>query len=177
MMTPADIEAQLSYAYLHAVASHAGIACQEATRARDNAGIDATLHWIRDFGDAAALTEISLHIQLKATSQAPARADGRLSYFLREVEQYDRLRQDSAMPPRILAVLFLPRDHAEWLRYSPERLVLQHAAYWVSLVDAPPSPNRSGQTVYIPETQQLSPIGLQDLFRRLAHLEKLRYAA
>jgi hypothetical protein len=176
MLTQADIEAQLSYAYLHAVASHAGVACQEATRARDNAGIDATLHWIHDFGPAAKLTEISLHIQLKATVQTPAQSDGKLSYFLRETEQYDRLRTDSAMPPRIMAVLFLPANHAEWLHYSPERLVLQHGAYWVSLVDAPPSMNKTGQTIRLPRTHQLSPSGLQDLFRRLAHQEKLRYA-
>lgn len=45
-MTPQDIEASLSYAYLHAVASHTGVACQEANRAHDNLGIDASLNTI-----------------------------------------------------------------------------------------------------------------------------------
>ena len=48
-------------------------------------------------------------------------------------------------------------------------------AYWVSLLDAPPSTNTSGQTIYLPESQPLSPAGLHDLFRRVAHQERLRY--
>lgn len=102
-----DIEAQLSYAYLTAAASHAGIACQEGTRSLDNAGVDATLHLIKNFGS--------------------------------------------------------------------DQLVLSRAAYWVSLLDAPPSTNTSGQTIYLPKTQPLSPTGLHDLFRRVAHQERLRY--
>jgi hypothetical protein len=48
-------------------------------------------------------------------------------------------------------------------------------SYWVSLLDAPPSTNTSGQTIYLPESQPLSPAGLHDLFRRVAHQERLRY--
>ena len=175
MMALPDIEAQLSYAYLHAVASHAGIACQEARRSLDNAGVDATLHLIKNFGPTAKLTEISLHIQLKATATPPSRKNGGLSYFLRETDHYDRLRSDSSLPPRLLAVLFLPPNHLEWLTHSPDQLVLSRAAYWVSLVDAPSTENTSGQTIYLPENQPLSPAGLQDLFRRVAHQERLRY--
>ena len=175
MMALPDIEAQLSYAYLHAVASHAGIACQEARRSLDNAGVDATLHLIKNFGPTAKLTEISLHIQLKATVTPPSRKNGGLSYFLRETEHYDRLRSDSSLPPRLLAVLFLPPNHLEWLTHSPDQLVLARAAYWVSLLDAPTTENRSGQTIYLPESQPLSPVGLHDLFRRVAHQERLRY--
>ena len=132
MMALPDIEAQLSDAYLHAVASHAGIACQEARRSLDNAGVDATLHLIKNFGPTAKLTEISLHIQLKATVTPPSRKNGGLSYFLRETDHYDRLRSDSSLPPRLLAVLFLPPNHLEWLTHSPDQLVLSRAAYWVT---------------------------------------------
>ena len=137
--------------------------------------MDATLHLVKDFGPTARLTEISLHIQLKATVHPPSRHSGALSYFLRETAHYDRLRSDSALPPRLLAVLFLPPDHVEWLTHSPDKLVLARAAYWVSLVDAPSTENTSGQTIYFPENQPLSPVGLQDLFRRVAHQERLRY--
>lgn len=170
-----DIEAELSYAYLHAVAAHAGVACQVATRARDNLGIDATLSLVRDFGEGAVLSEISLNVQLKATVVPPARKDRRLSYFLEDIAHYDRLRAESAYPARILVVLFLPPGHAEWLECSPERLALYRAAYWVSLRGAPATANSSGQTIYLPESQPLSPGGLVDLFRRVARREELRY--
>jgi hypothetical protein len=52
---------------------------------------------------------------------------------------------------------------------------ISRAAYWVSLLDAPPSTNTSGQTIYLPVSQPLSPAGLHDLFRRVAHQERLRY--
>ena len=35
--------------------------------------------------------------------------------------------------------------------------------------------NSSGQTIYLPESQPLSPGGLVDLFRRVARREELRY--
>lgn len=174
-MTPQDIEAQLSYAYLHAVASHAGIACQEANRAHDNQGIDATLSLRKDFGPEALLTDVSLHLQLKATTKVPARARQRLSYFLDGIDEYDRLRAASSMPSRILGVLFLPPEHARWLTHSPEQLTLCRCAYWVSLRGAPASHNDSGQTVYLPEAQLVSPAGLLTLFERIARQEDLIY--
>jgi hypothetical protein len=170
-----DIEAELSYAYLHAVASRAGVACQASTRCHDNLGIDAKLSIVRDFGPRAVWSEVTLNVQLKATTEAPSRKDGRLSYYLRPVAEYDKLRRPSAMPPRLLAVLFLPNDPASWLRHSDEELALCRCAYWVSLLGAPASNNETGQTIYLPEQQALSPDGLLGLFERVAHREELRY--
>lgn len=174
-MTTQDIEAELSYAYLHAVASHAGIACQSATRTHDGLGIDATLSTCQDFGPGAVLTELSFNVQLKATVRPPAQRDGRLSYFVKDNEQYDRLRASTVRPPKLLAVLFLPPDRAQWLTHSADQLVLARCAYWLSLAGAPATGNSSGQTVYFPEDQVLSPAGLLELCGRLARLEELRY--
>src|SRR5205807_3879171 len=82
LLTQYDVEAELSYAYLHAVAAKAGMACQCSTRLADNAGIDATIHAVDDFGPNAVLTDISLHIQLKATSQQPVDHGDKFSYFM-----------------------------------------------------------------------------------------------
>lgn len=41
--TQQDIEARLSYAYLHAVASHAGYVCRPAIPEEDKEGIDAVV--------------------------------------------------------------------------------------------------------------------------------------
>lgn len=129
-----------------------------------------------DFGKSAKLTDVTIHVQLKATTSIPSiREDGARSYFLKPIAEYDRLRRPSALPARLLAVLFLPEDSAEWLQASTDELVLKRAAYWTSLSGAPPSENSSGCTVYLPASQQLSPDGLRDLFRRFAHLEDLTY--
>lgn len=42
-LSPRNIESELSYAYLHAVAASAGVDCGIATRHEDNAGVDARL--------------------------------------------------------------------------------------------------------------------------------------
>ena len=175
-MTPQNIEAELSYAYLHAVAARAGIACDAARRAHDNLGIDAMLSVVDDFGPKAVMTEVTLHIQLKATSKKTALKSGRRSYFLKEVDEYERLRANTVYPTRFLAVLFLPEDADDWLKVTDEQLIAKRAAYWVSLVGAPPSRNKTGQTVYLPESQLLCPDELRRLFKRVAHQEKLLYA-
>ena len=41
MLGEQNIESELSYAYLHAVASRAGIICENAGRHSDEAGVDA----------------------------------------------------------------------------------------------------------------------------------------
>jgi len=178
VLRPNDIEAELSYAYLHAVASHAGVACQCSTRPHDNLGIDAYLTLRKDFGDGALLTDVTLHLQLKATTTPPAEGRsraGRPSYFLKGVDEYDRLRSGKSDPQRFLAVLFLPPQHTQWLSHSPEQLALHRCAYWVSLRRAPPSDKGTGQTIYLPQSQPLSPTGLLSLFDRLAREEEIDY--
>ncbi len=54
-----DIESELSYAYLHAVASKAGASLQSATRHQDNRGIDAMLTaWIELPNNRAAEVDL-----------------------------------------------------------------------------------------------------------------------
>src|SRR5438045_9691630 len=100
-MTQQDIEAELSYAYLHAVASRAGVACQYCNRTFDSSGVDAELMAVRDFG-AEALTDIAVHVQMKATISQPAQREDRLSYFVDSIDAYNRLRAETIAVPRRL---------------------------------------------------------------------------
>jgi hypothetical protein len=43
MLSMQNIESELSYAYLHAVASRCGIICESSGRHTDDAGVDAVL--------------------------------------------------------------------------------------------------------------------------------------
>lgn len=177
MLSLQDIEAEISYAYLHAVAAKAGVSCSASERHQDNAGIDATLHVVKDFGPGAALTEFSLHVQLKATKRQPALVDGtKFSYFMSGIDRYNKLRSVTLMPPRILVVLFLPERPEEWLTHDIDGLLLRRCAYWVSLYGAPESNNDTGETVYLPNTQHFSPDGLSDVLGRIARREVLNYA-
>lgn len=168
-----NVEAELSYAYLHAVAARAGVGCEVTGRHLDSAGVDAHLHICHD---VQPLTELTLHVQLKATKKPSAFADGKWSYWVQGVDRYNRLRATGVMPPRILVVLFLPEETNDWLTHSPEQLILRRCAYWVSLRGAPATSNETGATIYIPESQMFTPEGLLDLLQRFSRQEVIDYA-
>ncbi len=69
-MTTQNIEAELSYAYLHAVASRAGFSCEYRNRHLDGAGVGAT---ITVNGQVLAadskLCDFPVDVQLKATGK------------------------------------------------------------------------------------------------------------
>jgi len=170
-----DVEAELSYAYLHAVAAATGMGCSVADRHLDNAGVDAMICARDQFAEDSVLTDITLHVQLKATSKRTAASNGKFSYAFNDVKQYDKLRRVQTVPHRILVVLFLPEDVTEWLQHTEQVLSLKRCAYWVSLRGAPTTANTSSITVHIPETQIFSPEGLRKLMVRISKQEDLLY--
>lgn len=167
-----DVESELSYAYLHAVASAAGAGCSVTSRHEDNAGVDAQIVGWGPFPGGGYRKEVDLKVQLKATTATPSKASDCLSYFIKETYRYNDLRSDAFATPRILVVLFLPgTNERDWITQSHDALSLHRCAYWVSLRGAPESTNKSGQTVYLPCSQRFDVDGLQDLFAMISRQE------
>ncbi|PUA19151.1 DUF4365 domain-containing protein [Glaciimonas sp. PCH181] len=164
-----DIESELSYAYLHAVASFSGANCQSASRHSDNRGIDAQLTAWGPFPGGGARQEVDLKVQLKATVAMPSSTGTHFSYHLKDIERYNDLRGLTYSVPRILVVLFLPQNKAHWILSSDAELSLKKCAYWVSLAGAEESANKSGITVYLPKNQVLTSESLSKLFVDLSH--------
>jgi len=165
--TQQDTEARLSYAYLHAVASHAGFVCRPATPEEDKEGIDAVLTAYGAFSGTWR-TQVTINVQLKATVTTPVNDGTHLSYFVQGIRRYDKLREDHREPVRILVVLFLPQAHADWLTCSESELILKNCAYWLSLRNASSSDNATGKTVKIPKNQLFKQDNLKILVNRLA---------
>lgn len=177
MLSEQNIEAELSYAYLHAIATRGGFACSDTNRHLDDAGVDAQVQEDgRQLAADSVHTSFTLHVQLKATRLTPVEQSGRFSFNLK-VGQYNRLRETRLAAPRIMVVLFLPVDPSEWLRHSEDSLIAKRCAYWVSLRGAPPSPNETTQTVYIPRNQVLSVDALTAIMTRCSRDEEMLYVA
>lgn len=176
-LTSNDIEAELSYAYVHAVAASASVSCKVANRHEDNGGVDAQLTGWAPFPDGGSQTEVDIKVQLKATVKNPAVVAGAWSYFVKGVARYDDLRSAALSLPRILVVLFLPGDPTKWLVHTEDALSLQRCAYWVSLRGAPPSTNETGETVYLPRTQRFDKDGLLNLMGRISRRDHPSYAS
>lgn len=170
-LTSQNVESELSYAYIHAVAAHASMACEVAGRHSDNAGVDAKITAWGPFPNGGYRDEVDIKVQLKATKSLPTVVGGCFSYSLAGINQYDDLRSDAISTPRILVVLFLPNDAAEWLHHSENALSLRRCAYWVSLRGAPESTNKTAQTVYIPQKQIFDSVALEGLASSISRSE------
>ncbi|RYE19385.1 MAG: DUF4365 domain-containing protein [Sphingobacteriaceae bacterium] len=170
-----DIESELSYAYLHAIASKIGAGCKAGNRHDDNHGVDALLTAWGPFTNGGYIQEVDLKIQLKATVKQPIDTGTHLSYFLNGVTRYNDLRSDALAVHRILIVMFLPSDANHWISISESELILKKCAYWVSLRGAPSSSNGTGETIYLPKTQIFNPDNLLNICSRLSRNEVLNY--
>lgn len=170
-----DIESELSYAYLHAVASKAGLSCTSANRHGDNYTIDAQVDYFAPIPDTYR-TDVSLRVQLKATINKGTETATSISYLFRGRNQYDRLRTNAGEPHRILVVMFLPRDSAEWLVCSPDELIVKHTAYWVCLYGAN-SIDSESTTIRLPKANLLTPENLVQLCHEIGRNNIPNYSA
>ncbi|MCX8481600.1 MAG: DUF4365 domain-containing protein [Sediminibacterium sp.] len=171
-----DIESELSYAYLHAVASKAGASCIHSSRTMDGNGIDAIIiGWAPFPNGAADVQEISIYVQLKATIEVPNETDTHFSYFIKGIDRYNDLRANTISTHRILVVLFLPNNAEEWINITSEEFILKKCAYWVSLNGASASTNLTGETIYLPKTQIMNSENLTQIFAKLSRNEVLTY--
>jgi hypothetical protein len=179
MLTEQDIEAELSYAYLHAVASRAGFGCSWTHRTLDSGGVDAQVYETGRPAEpqAGRLLRYALDVQLKATRTPPAEQEAHYSFSV-PAKQYNILRMREVRTPLVLVVLFLPENMEEWLSHSEEGLIARRCAYWVSLRGAEPLPEEQGsRTVYVPRAQVLSVAGLTRLMERVSFAEAIDYVA
>ena len=142
---------RLSFAYVRAVAACAGYATSEPNPDMD--GIDLRVSATGDMHP-------SIDIQLKATTNINRRSDDGLSYAL-SVRNYELLREP-VQTPRLLVLLDLPDDQAEWLTITHDQLALKRCAYWVDLTDHPGTNNTASVTVDVPRSNLLDVDGLVD---------------
>jgi hypothetical protein len=175
VLSEQNIEAELSYAYLHAVATRGGFSCSYAHRHLDDVGVDAQINEDGQIlADDSIHTSFALHVQLKATRVRPIENDGKFSFSL-PIRQYNRLRETRLASARILVVLYLPPDPTDWLRHTEDALVAKRCAYWVSLRGADASENDGHQTVYVPRSQVLSVESLRNIMTRCSRDEEIPY--
>ena len=84
-----------------------------------------------------------------------------------EQRTYELLRDPEAPIPRILVLLVLPDDEAEWLDQSEEHLVLRRCAYWQSLTGWEPVTNRKTVRLTIPRNNVFSVESLRGIMNRV----------
>jgi hypothetical protein len=143
--------------FLLAVAAVAG--CTVARPEVDDDSIDWTL--------SCRLTprRPKLDVQMKSTIHAEG-DETRIRYALNRKNYDDLILQEVAVP-RILILVIVPANVAEWMYLSTEQLVLLRGAYWISLVGKPESNNDISVTVSVPRANLFTVEGLRGIMMRI----------
>ncbi len=154
-MDPAKQQEQFSNAYVRAVISAAGYRVYVPEPDDDSVDIG-----IGEKGACGTIRSPRIEIQLKSTSQDVLR-DTLLSFRI-EKKNYDELRGENFMVPRLLVVVVVPQNPTQWIKQSERALTMRHCGYWFSLRQCPPR-TESSVTLYIPRAQVFTVSALKDL--------------
>lgn len=132
-------------AYLDAVVSAAGFTldfCQK----NDDDSVDAL---IRAKGGPGPRISPRLELQLKSTARPTFnKARTHIRYPLKQ-KNYNELIGDVHHVPRILAILVLPTNPADWCSHCEDSLTLYRGCYWTSLKALPLQRNRHSTSILI----------------------------
>jgi len=170
MLTENDIKEELSYAYVHAVASRAGFGCERPPK--DRGSVDVMIRAEGGMPEDAVLQHVVIQAQLKARSQIDD-TNGEFSFPL-PINNYNDLRARS-MAARLLVVFVMPDDPEKWLTVDRETLIARRCAYWCNLKGEPEVENETSRTVRIRTANRFTPAGLRALMTKLSRQEELGY--
>ena len=164
-MNDSSIKEDLSIAYMSAICAVAGIAFD--LQRHDEDSTDAIIKKLIALPDERKC-EVSLRVQLKATS-SPSQYredDENLTYILK-AKNYNDLRTSSTTPI-ILAVLILPKNEAEWLKWTKEDLLIKGRMYWQSFASSSEKDNKNTVSVRISKENYLNSDKLLKLLQKMA---------
>lgn len=171
---PIDIESELSFAYLKAIAARAGCDCTQTTRLSDNKGIDAIVSFSGDFGPNQ-FSQVTIHFQLKSTYTTLDTTKTHIKYDLREKAYNDS--REYTENARYVLLLILPNDEKKWLTSTKSLLTLRTCAYWFSNYKAPALDGTKGKRVLIPKRNRFTVQALKKLLQKSAKEERVPHVA
>jgi hypothetical protein len=157
-----DRKEQFSNAYIRAVAAVAGFACY-----KPKPDIDSVDWCLATVGGKGTTRSPKVELQLKCTSRELF--DDVCIKFPLKIKNYDELRFGNYQVPRILVVVAVPDDIADWLLHSEEELALRNCGYWVSLRAMDQSDNLETVTVHVPRAQQFTVDALTQMMERIGN--------
>lgn len=157
---------QFSHAWVRAIASVAGFSVSQPSVDDDSIDIAFAENSLGGTHRAPRI-----EAQLKCTSEAVVKNDS--MQFQLKIKNYNDLRSDAVMVPRILIVIRVPENLDESLRQSHDELVLKYCGHWLSLRGFAPSENDTGVTVQVPLMNKFDVRILQNMMRSVAESGKI----
>ncbi len=152
---------EFSRAYVKAVAAACGYATKDVSVDDDSVDLSLAAR-----GGNGTIRSPQLDMQLKSTARDIISAT--TVNFPVPIKNYDDLRPADVMVPRILVVVAVPENVADWINHSEGELLLRHCGYWFSLRGMPPTENTETVTVNIPRKQVFDVAGVTGIMDRVA---------
>jgi hypothetical protein len=166
MMDLSQRKEQFSLAYVHAIATVAGFTLYEPKVDNDSVDIGIAGRIVTDIPCPPRL-----EIQLKCTSDKILK-DKEVVFSLKR-KNYDDLRIEEFIVPRLLVVVLVPKKDDEWLQHHEEETIFRHCAYWACLRGWEPKEKNSKVSIRFPRANQFTVDALRELMRRVGHKEPL----
>lgn len=105
-------------------------------------------------------------VQLKCTSNYKyIDMDNQVLSFPLPLKNYNDLRESDDLP-KILIVVFCPKDNREWVQYSSLHSKVRFSGYWVSIQGKPEVKNKSTVTIKVPFSQEFNNVTLLALMEQ-----------
>jgi hypothetical protein len=158
MVPQSQRQEALSRAYVRAVAAQAGVTCADLFQ---DYGADMILRDVAQREHNFVDDGPQVDLQLKSTTLAEVR-ETEVRYDL-DVRAYNWLRQQQVSQPRVLVLMVLPEDEAQWLSQSLEELILRRCAYWLNLRGAEPTTNQRTIRIKLPRANVFSSAAVRQL--------------
>lgn len=147
---------ELSKAYLHMVASAAGLTV--GAWGTDYDGIDSTLKSHVEYAGGALGPKID--IQLKSTGQTSIDRTDTIAWSL-DTRTTRLLSSGNRSSPAMFCVLVGPAEEGLWLALDVEGLLARSHMYWLWGHQFPAvKADQQTQTIHIPKTNTLEPVSL-----------------
>ncbi len=160
---------KFSEAYVLAVAATAGYGTYKPSPDDDSVDFGIAARTNSQTNGFVTMRSPRLELQLKCTA-APTPMGDSLSFPLK-LKNYEELRADNFVIPRILVVVLVPELATDWLAHSETELCLRRCGYWVSLRGKPATSNTKNIKIQIPRQNQFTVLALQAMMQRLAQGE------
>lgn len=146
--------------YLRAIAAASG--CVVGTFEFDD-GIDVQFNHKSEHHVQLTDRTARLELQLKAT-HVPM-SNGHISVKMTQ-QRFRYYRTENPTLHKLVVIMHVPSDPADWILATEESLSMHHCAYWINLVDYPDSPAEN-PTVSAPGTNIFDDAALCGIMKRI----------
>lgn len=141
----------ISLAYVHVVAARCGLTHSKPSL---DYGIDLTLNEVFSRGGRYVESGCKLDIQVKSTCRASLHED--LVKYRLKARDYNALCDDKAMVRRVLVLAVFPADEPDWVKWTPDEMLLRKCAYWADF-RGQTQVTSDTTTISVPLSQSFSP--------------------